>query len=49
MVKQRICPKCKGRDIKSDLSSHSFAQGSIFNKFKCNKCGFEGIFFPEVD
>jgi len=45
----RICPKCGSSDIKAELDAQSYAQGSIFNKYKCNKCGFEGILFPEVD
>jgi len=45
----RICPKCKSKNIKADFSAHSFAQGSVFNKYKCNNCGFAGIFFPEID
>lgn len=46
---KRICPKCKSEDISSDLSAHSFAQGSIFNQYKCNKCGYAGMFFPEIN
>ena len=44
-----ICPKCKSKNVSPDLSAHSFAQGSVFNKYKCNKCGYEGMFFPEVN
>ncbi|MDP7458367.1 MAG: hypothetical protein QGH47_06585 [Candidatus Woesearchaeota archaeon] len=45
----RFCPKCKSENVEKDLSTESFAQGSFFNKYKCNKCKFEGIFFPEKD
>jgi len=45
----KICPKCRSADIGADFSAHSFAQGSVFNKYKCNSCGFEGIFFPETE
>ncbi|MEK6983051.1 MAG: hypothetical protein AABX33_00625 [Nanoarchaeota archaeon] len=45
----RICPKCKKPDVSSDLSAHSFAQGSVFNNYKCNQCGHSSIFFPEIE
>lgn len=44
----RICPKCKSMDLSIDLSVQSYARGSFFNQFKCNKCGYSEIFFPEV-
>ena len=44
----RICPKCKSEDVSPDLSFQAFAQGSFFNQFKCNKCGYTGQFFPEL-
>ena len=49
MIKKRICPKCKSKNIEADLSAHSFAQGSVFNQYKCNKCGYAGMFFPEIN
>lgn len=45
----RICPKCKSTDTSPDLSFQAYGSGSIFNSFKCNKCGYTGVFFPEVD
>ncbi len=45
---KRICPKCKSKNISADLSASSFAKGSVFNQFKCNNCGYIGIFYPEV-
>lgn len=45
---KRICPKCKSSNICPDLSADSFARGSVFNQYKCNECGYGGIFFPEV-
>ncbi len=44
----RICPKCKSTDISPDLSAESYGHGTIFNQYKCNKCGFSGQFFPEL-
>lgn len=44
-----ICPRCKSFDVSSDMSVASFAQGSIFNDKVCNKCGYSGQFFPEID
>jgi len=45
----QICPKCKSQDISPDMSVDSYGQGSFFNAYKCNKCGYSGQFFPEVD
>ncbi|MCK4521187.1 MAG: hypothetical protein KAU20_01345 [Nanoarchaeota archaeon] len=45
----KICPKCKSTDISPDLSVQSYAQGSFFNQYKCNDCGYNGQFFPEVN
>jgi len=47
LKKIRFCPKCKSTDIEGDLSVQSFVEG--YNRFKCNKCGYSGMFFPEVD
>ena len=44
----RICPKCKSTDISPDLSIQSYGQGSFFNGYKCNKCGYSGQLFPEI-
>lgn len=44
-----ICPKCKSNNVSPDFSVQSFAQGSVFNKHKCNNCGYAGMFFPEID
>jgi len=45
----RICPKCKSTDVSRDLSAAAYARGSIFNQYRCNRCGYTGIFFPETD
>lgn len=44
----RICPKCKSKNVSPDFSLKTFGEASEFNKHKCNKCGYRGIFFPEV-
>jgi predicted RNA-binding Zn-ribbon protein involved in translation (DUF1610 family) len=44
----RVCPKCLSTDVVRDLSLESYGKGTFFNQFKCNKCGFTGIVFPEV-
>lgn len=31
------------------MSFASYAQGSIFNNYKCNNCGFSGQLFPEIE
>jgi len=45
----RICPKCKSIDVEADLSAQSYGKGSFFNQYKCNSCGYTGIFFPEIE
>jgi Zn ribbon nucleic-acid-binding protein len=45
---KQICPKCKSTDISKDFSVQSYGQGSFFNQYKCNKCGYTGQFFPSV-
>ena len=45
----RICPKCKSDDVSPDFSLQTFGEKSEFNKWKCNKCGYISIFFPEVN
>ena len=50
MIKaKRICPKCKSENIQADFSAQAFAQGSVFNQYKCNNCAYVGMLFPEVD
>jgi predicted RNA-binding Zn-ribbon protein involved in translation (DUF1610 family) len=44
----RVCPKCLSTDVVRDLSLQSYSKGTFFNQFKCNKCGFTGIIFPEI-
>ncbi|HJW97308.1 MAG TPA: hypothetical protein VJ485_04065 [archaeon] len=44
----RICPKCKSNDLSHDMSVGAIARGSVYNSYKCNKCGYTGIFFPEI-
>ena len=45
----RICPKCKSKNVSPDFSRQTFGEQSEFNAHKCNKCGYRGIFFPEVN
>ena len=47
MKKFRFCPKCGSKDIEALISVTSYLEG--FNRFKCRKCGNEGMFFPEID
>ena len=48
MIREKICPKCKSPDVSPDFSIQAFGQKAEFNKYKCNKCGFNSIFFPEI-
>ena len=49
MVRMRACPKCKSLDVHPDLSLSSIALGEIFNKYLCSNCGYNSVFFPEID
>ena len=31
------------------MSSLSVAIGTFQNEYRCNKCGFESMFFPEIE
>jgi transposase-like protein len=44
----RICPKCKSKNVSVDLSVRAYGQGSIFNSYTCNDCGYTSILFPEI-
>ena len=44
----KICPKCKSRDIGSNIFTYTIAKDSFNNEYKCKKCEYEGMFFPEV-
>ena len=44
----RICPRCKSRHVTRDLSVAAYGQGTFFNQYVCDECGYTGIFFPEV-
>ncbi|MBN1860957.1 MAG: hypothetical protein JW840_05800 [Candidatus Thermoplasmatota archaeon] len=42
----RICPNCKSTDTQPDMSADSYAKG-LLNQWRCNSCGYTGLFFPE--
>ena len=44
-----ICPRCKSRDIVPDMSLTTFGEGTLANAYICNKCGYRGQFFIEID
>ncbi|HDP74172.1 MAG TPA: hypothetical protein ENN46_04450 [Candidatus Woesearchaeota archaeon] len=44
----RICPVCKSPDVENDLSVQSLGSGEVFNRLRCRKCGYSGVFFPEI-
>ena len=46
-LSRRRCPKCSSTNVVADLSLQSYASGQIFNRFKCRKCGYAGVFFVE--
>ncbi|MCX6815874.1 MAG: hypothetical protein NT120_03410 [Candidatus Aenigmarchaeota archaeon] len=39
----RVCPKCNSKDV--FLSIAGIIGGS---QYKCGKCGFTGVVFPEI-
>jgi hypothetical protein len=43
-----ICPHCYSSDITSDFSNAARIEGGLFGK-TCNRCGFTGNFFPEIE
>ncbi len=48
MVKYvKICPKCKSIDI--SIRWQSMWYFGFPASFKCNKCGYIGTIFPEID
>lgn len=44
----KICPQCKSKNVSPDFFIKTFGEKSEFNKYKCNNCGFNSTFFPEV-
>ena len=42
----RVCPECHSTDTQPDMSADSYAKG-LLNQWKCNTCGYAGLFFPE--
>ncbi|MBU2475310.1 MAG: hypothetical protein KKC38_02245 [Nanoarchaeota archaeon] len=45
MKKIRFCPKCGSKDVDTIYSVLSYMVG--FERMVCNKCGYQGMFFPE--
>ena len=44
----RICPICNSPDVSPDMSvPAAVAYGALYN-YRCNRCGFVGIAFPEI-
>ena len=47
--KIRMCPKCKSKNIKNDMSALALNREFAPPRFICNDCGYEGISFSEMD
>lgn len=45
----RICPKCKSKNIETNMTAVTIGMGTFNNEYKCKNCGYEGMFFPEVE
>jgi len=48
MIKQKICPKCKSKDVKFDWQT-GIVGLAVADRYTCSKCGYTSAFFPEVD
>ena len=48
MVKKKICPKCKGEDVKFNWEIGNLGEGFV-DSYTCNKCGYTARLFPEID
>jgi DNA-directed RNA polymerase subunit M/transcription elongation factor TFIIS len=46
MARIRICPKCKKALVKSAVNVSGWLAP---NMFKCDKCGYMGYFYIEID
>jgi len=44
----RVCPRCGSEDVEIKPTVVQAAFG-LSPSYKCNKCGFEGDFFSEVE
>jgi len=44
----KICPKCESEDIDYKPTAWQAKMGSPPN-YKCNNCGHESQFFPEIE
>lgn len=42
-----FCPKCKSLDVKKEMNL--MLMFGTPQKWVCNKCGFSGHLFPEID
>lgn len=42
----RVCPECQSTDTRPDLSADSYSKG-LLNQWRCNRCGYTGLVFPE--
>lgn len=42
----RVCPECQSTDTQPDLSADSYSKG-LLNQWRCNRCGYTGLVFPE--
>lgn len=47
--KTRICPKCGSVDVSFDFSNSAGIAYGTPGKYKCGKCGFSAMIFPEID
>ncbi len=44
----KICPTCGSPDIEADFSNAAAVADGFFYSKRCNNCGYNGGFFPEI-
>lgn len=44
---RKVCPKCRSYNVGSDPFIDGMGAGII--SYKCNKCGYSGLLFPEIE
>ncbi len=44
----RICPVCNSVDVSPDLSVPAAVASGALYSYRCNRCGFVGVIFPEI-
>ena len=49
MVKIRVCPKCKSKELQKESTHGMNFIAGIQPVYTCKKCGHSGEIFPEME